>query len=279
MAALTGGRCGSVAMETVLLFLVGVSVVVIFSAPPVIATMMAVIDGDISVAEGVMLFGLIMTVIYLAVSALLTGTVAVFIIYAVILYGPWVGMKLVLRGAERAMSRRMVTDDERRYWRALERDPTNAGAHEYLGRLYKKRRMYEAAIHHLQESLRLASEQPSVRWQLQDAIAEQEKQRGAPGAVAQCLHCRQAVPPGPFCPQCGNQLEGLGERDQWVEFVEWVTGGGRRQLWVLGGLAAILILLSLFQPRSVIPPLAAMLLIVVGVFWLYLMWQKQRSRE
>jgi len=265
-------------MGEVLTFGVGVGFVVLLTAPAIFMVFNGLIDKELSTIEAVAIFGLIVAMDYAAVIHLFNASFVRYAMYLGVIYGPWLMMAVLSHLGQAHLERRFVTEDESKYWASLQRDPNNAGAHEFLGKLYKGRGLFDSAIHHLSEALRLMPDQPGVRWHLNDAIAEREKQQRPPGAVVQCLHCRQSVTPGPFCPQCGHPM-GTGAQSPFLDFVEWIEQHGRPYIWGTGVAAIVFVAIDFAFPRSPIPSTLVLLTVGGGVGVLYLAWNAQRKRE
>lgn len=262
-----------------LVLMAGVAMVVVAVAIPLLKVIGALVEKDLTVIEAAGIIGLIGTMAYMAIHHFVGERYGAFVLYLALMYVPWLTMSFLAHFGNIYLTRRFVTEDESKYWASLRRDPNNAAAHEFLGKLYKDRAMFDSAIHHLSEALRLMPDQPSVRWHLNDAIAEREKQQRPAGAVVQCLHCRQTVTPGPLCPQCGHPMGTSGEASPFLEFVEWIGQHGRPYIWGIGLATLVFVAIDFAFPRSPIPSALVLLTVGGGIGVLYLAWNAQRSRE
>jgi len=95
----------------------------------------------------------------------------------------------------------------------------------------------------------------------------------------QCLHCRQTVTPGPFCPQCGHPMGTAGEGSPFLEFVEWIEQHGRPYIWGIGLASLVFVAVDFAFPRSSIPSALVLLTVGGGIGVLYLAWNAQRARK
>ncbi len=104
---------------------------------------------------------------------------------------------------EHAAVRRMHYDDMDKYRQAIERDPTNTGAHEFLADRLMERRQYTEAIAEYEIVVALTKKANThERWKLQRAIAAKERQ--ARESLVACEKCDALSPIGTrTCPLCG----------------------------------------------------------------------------
>jgi len=101
---------------------------------------------------------------------------------------------------------RMRGEDMQKYRRAIEQDPTNAAAHEYLADALMEIRRYDEAIAEYEIMLSLTP-RPTVqeKWKLRQALSRKERRR--PRADVICRQCDAAnAPANAECLNCGAPL-------------------------------------------------------------------------
>ena len=119
------------------------------------------------------------------------------------------------RYAFKSENRRLVSEDEMRCLRVIERDPTNAGAHAQLADIAWEREDLEVAIHEWRTAVGLLPQGPfTTSWKrkLKRAL-EMQTQRASgerPGSIHDwrvCPKCQADVSTkAKVCPRCGEVL-------------------------------------------------------------------------
>ena len=126
-----------------------------------------------------------------------------------------VGLIHFNRYAFKSENKRLISEEETRCLRVIERDPTNAGAHAQLADLAYERQDLELAIHEWRTAVRLLPEGPfTTSWKrrLKRALEMQEQQARGERPLQMhemrvCPQCQAEVSTrAKTCPQCGEVL-------------------------------------------------------------------------
>ncbi len=133
------------------------------------------------------------------------GTEGAFI-YAILLtttnlLSPWFN-----RWLDGAAVTHLHTVDMEKYRRAIEQDPANAAAHEYLADALQDMHRYDEAIAEYETVISLGKHaRVHDQWKLRRARAAKERQRRCPKEA--CSKCDALSPSGTeFCPLCGARM-------------------------------------------------------------------------
>ncbi len=126
-----------------------------------------------------------------------------------------VGLIHFNRYAFKSENKRLISEEETRCLRVVERDPTNAGAHAQLADLAYERHDLELAIHEWRTAIGLLPEGPfTTSWKrkLRRALEMQEQQASGERPremheVRVCPACQAEVSTSAkACPRCGEVL-------------------------------------------------------------------------